>query len=1261
MPLAHGSSEKTISRNISEMRASGHPREQAIAAALRTARESHAWGGRIALAKGGFPDPEFGQGSGYTSGAIRSLTKLPIMEAPTPHAPGSRNVGEVGKELVGKGQRFWKRRGVASGKITAETATPRHNDALAEALADETEHALAGRGNAANWYSEKFEEAKRVAALTHPEIMHDPHALSAWAAALAITSQGEKVHRNAELADQMYQRFKDKGGRFAMDDDDMPSADKKKIASKNVTPMVSNFRKYDALVDYHAKNRDDGNGHAGAYEFLNKPMKGRDLAAAGFKGGQLEATGFKKPSGITMDADTHGSAIFGGKIGGGFYQNLMGNYHPVTQDLWFMRTFGRLTGTLMDTVKTEKGRQQAYDRVRDALDKLRLNEPGPTDNEGLAEHAKKYASQHERDFAKYRAKYDSGELTKDEIHHASERLVNMLHGVNEMPGGGRDRQWRAAIVNKARHILQKRGHHITNADLQATIWYPEKDLWKHMGSTGGSSGSEGNNVDYSQAQQRIARQRGHSDAHIEQALGRPLDHDEKFAPPAQAQPNDPRDALGGPGPAGGNRDVPGGNPAGGGALGPPDQPAAPPPPPQLTGGLAAGGRAGFQEGGEVGPQGFYSQGARAAMALPQAKGTPQQMMASLKGVKPDEMKWSGVQDAFAGQKSVTKDQIAQHFRQAQPQIDETLLADRYGYNGMPTEYRQYTIPGGRNYRELLLHLPEAGRGDPLPDKQAWAEHGPANRALTEREQAVRGAFANVKHATDPRLPGYADEFEAIGRERKALAERMVADTKARVPPWMRRSRTYNSSHWHVPNVLAHLRMSDRHGQNGEKLLHLEELQSDWGQEARTEGLHDPAKAEAAKARLNELERERSSLRHRIYQPDTTPEEDKRWSDLGWELDDAVDAADRATQGRPNAPYIGKTEGWTDLGLKRLLHEAAQGGYHKVMWTPGQDQADRYGLEKHLKAIDLRETMGGPRLEVHQHSGRRQVYFPENDEEIGRLLGKETAQKLLAGRNESGDSTLEGLDLKTGGEGMKGYYDNILPKRLLALAREHDPQASLSGQYLDPEGMGDKASEYATKPFPALTITPQMRASILKNGFKAYAFGGRAARAEGGGFPHATKPLLFHSNLHHHLHVGPIHSHVSGRTDHLPMHVPSGSYVLPADVVSAHGEGNTMAGFKVMHRLFGGAPYGGHGGPYGQGGGPYGEALQNESRGGRAVGDDRGVPIVAAGGEYVLSPGQVRAVGRGDPEVGCKVLDEFVKRSRAKNIKTLQKLPGPAKD
>lgn len=159
----------------------------------------------------------------------------------------------------------------------------------------------------------------------------------------------------------------------------------------------------------------------------------------------------------------------------------------------------------------------------------------------------------------------------------------------------------------------------------------------------------------------------------------------------------------------------------------------------------------------------------------------------------------------------------------------------------------------------------------------------------------------------------------------------------------------------------------------------------------------------------------------------------------------------------------------------------------------------------------------------------------------------------------------------------------------------------------------------------------------------------------GGFPKARAPKNPRPTK---LHVGPIHANVAGRTDHLPMRVPSGAYVLPADVVSAHGEGNTAAGFKVLHRVFGGMPYGGGSTPYGQGSGPYGQPLAS---GGPADGDEAGVPIVAAGGEMVLTPEQVRDVGGGDVNVGHRVLDEFVLRSRANTVKTLRKLPGPAKD
>jgi len=159
-----------------------------------------------------------------------------------------------------------------------------------------------------------------------------------------------------------------------------------------------------------------------------------------------------------------------------------------------------------------------------------------------------------------------------------------------------------------------------------------------------------------------------------------------------------------------------------------------------------------------------------------------------------------------------------------------------------------------------------------------------------------------------------------------------------------------------------------------------------------------------------------------------------------------------------------------------------------------------------------------------------------------------------------------------------------------------------------------------------------------------------------------------------VHAGPIHSAVAGRTDHLPMHVASGSYVIPADIISAMGEGNTNAGFKQMKRIFAGIPYGGNRGPYGQpvgalpyGGGampygqgatPYGAQMPHRAEGGF---DKEAVPIVAAGGEYVLAPHQVAWAGGGDVDRGHRVLDEWVLRMRKKTIDTLKHLAPPKKD
>jgi len=146
---------------------------------------------------------------------------------------------------------------------------------------------------------------------------------------------------------------------------------------------------------------------------------------------------------------------------------------------------------------------------------------------------------------------------------------------------------------------------------------------------------------------------------------------------------------------------------------------------------------------------------------------------------------------------------------------------------------------------------------------------------------------------------------------------------------------------------------------------------------------------------------------------------------------------------------------------------------------------------------------------------------------------------------------------------------------------------------------------------------------------------RKTRAEGGLL---AKPMQDAGS--NKVHIGPIHSPVAGRTDHLPMHVPSGSYVIPADIVSSLGEGNTMAGFRAVKMMFRESPHG----AYAAGGG---------------VGEP--VPIVAAGGEYVLTPDEVMWAGKGDLDAGHRALDKWITDTRQDLINTLKKLPGPRKD
>lgn len=163
---------------------------------------------------------------------------------------------------------------------------------------------------------------------------------------------------------------------------------------------------------------------------------------------------------------------------------------------------------------------------------------------------------------------------------------------------------------------------------------------------------------------------------------------------------------------------------------------------------------------------------------------------------------------------------------------------------------------------------------------------------------------------------------------------------------------------------------------------------------------------------------------------------------------------------------------------------------------------------------------------------------------------------------------------------------------------------------------------------------------------------RKAKAAGGGV--GAPPFYARSEAKNMEHSGMIHSPIAGRTDRLPMGVKPGSFVVPADVVSGVGQGNSMSGANALSQLFKMGPGGLHLSRVGGGSSP-----KHYADGGAAEGDTP-VDIVAAGGEFVVPPEAVAEIGGGDMTHGHEILDQMVLHIRKKTIKTLRKLPKPKK-
>jgi hypothetical protein len=338
----------------------------------------------------------------------------------------------------------------ATGGKTLGEPNDDNSEVVSDLIAHEAVQAMKTDGNAGEWYQQKVANAMSLAAQEFPELTTDPNAKFAFTSIMAITSNGASVPENSVNTFEIYRSYRDSKV--------FPDFG----VGKEAQAMKSSFALLNRLIQLE--------GIDSVRAFMDKDVTVKILK---------NDFGLSV-SGELMGTKLKGSAILGPKIGGGFYQNLNGNFDPLTMDRWFMRTWGRLTGTLMADAERKLPVQLAKFRevALGSEYRSKLKADG-IDRGQLAsddEYAKSYAT-------KVQAAYANGGFKdKNTINKASNTFKNS-QGEKQAPQNGKEREYiRSVMMLALDKVNQTSGSDPVNMGaLQAIIWYPEKDLYKQLG------------------------------------------------------------------------------------------------------------------------------------------------------------------------------------------------------------------------------------------------------------------------------------------------------------------------------------------------------------------------------------------------------------------------------------------------------------------------------------------------------------------------------------------------------------------------------------------------------------------------------------------------------------------------------------------------------------------------------------------------------------------------------------------------------------
>jgi hypothetical protein len=512
--------------------------------------------------------------------------------------------------------------------------------------------------------------------------------------------------------------------------------------------------------------------------------------------------------------------------------------------------------------------------------------------------------------------------------------------------------------------------------------------------------------------------------------------------------------------------------------------------------------------------GFYSAVEQAAMASPRKSATGQAFLNDImKGqdVRADEIKWMGLDDYLKGKQNVTKQEVQDYIANNRVNVQEVQLGDTkfnklsdeelineyirirgydpvsdgealtrnemlYELGGMnrtesgSTKFGQYTLPGGENYRELLLTMPPKKAGEDTLNVQYSFNTLPDGR---------------VQLLDEGRLVSTSKDMAGAWSEAKAIGAIDYAANK---------QSAYKSSHFPQENILAHLRVNDRIDADGKKMLLIEEVQSDWHQAGRDKGYK-------GKGTLTELPDKYFVQEVKTIDGDTmyvvrnkenpTVIINKDYNKQS-AINGVINELNAGAEGVPDAPF---KDTWYQLALKRAIQHAAENGYDRIGLTTGKQQASRFDLSKQVEQLNYKKNPDGTYQLSAQAGGRGNLIGESiSENKLSDYVGKDVAKKII---DNAGDDVnfggngsvsqpkdiwkgLSGIDLQVGGEGMKKYYDEIYPKFLDKYGKKWGAKVGetkvntvmeRAENSMVPQ-MGQEGVRY-------LDITPEMKAGVSK--------------------------------------------------------------------------------------------------------------------------------------------------------------------------------------